>query len=41
MVLEAGMQHGTFVLHFTNSKMTESEITDQGIHKGNIDSLFN
>ncbi len=37
---EAGMRHGTFVLHFTNGKMTESEITDQGIHKGNIDSFL-
>ncbi|WP_158998529.1 type VI secretion system tube protein Hcp [Pigmentibacter ruber] len=37
---ESGMRHGTFILHFTNGKMTEAEISDQGKHGGNLDSFL-
>jgi hypothetical protein len=37
---ENGMRHGSFILHFTNGKFTESEISDQGILKGNIASFL-
>jgi len=33
-----GMRYGSFVLQFTHGKFTESEISDEGIHKGNLAS---